>query len=123
MNSQSEACDDVGSEYVGDIKKFKVLYEQNVGLINPIVGDWLFEVCEKIDYELFKRAIEIATDKGKCNKGYINGILKQWNDNNIKSLSDLKAYELIFALVHNLYQIHHFLVLHVHIMSLAYHFY
>ena len=96
LNSQSESCDDVGSEYVGDIKKFKVLYEQNVGLINPIVGDWLLEVCEKIEYELFKRAIEIATDKGKCNKGYINGILKQWNDNNIKSLSDLKAYEVGF---------------------------
>ena len=96
MNSQSESCDDVCSEYVDNIKKFKVLYEQNVGLINPIVGEWLFEVCEKIEYELFKRAIEIATDKGKCNKGYINGILKQWNDNNIKSLSDLKAYELGF---------------------------
>ncbi|MEG1310899.1 MAG: DnaD domain protein, partial [Romboutsia sp.] len=49
---------------------------------------------ESIDYELFKRAIEIATDKGKCNKGYINGILRQWNDNNIKSINDLKAYEV-----------------------------
>ena len=96
LNSQNEVYEDVSSEYVSDIKKFKVLYEQNVGLINPIVGEWLFEVCEKIDYELFKRAIEIATDKGKCNKGYINGILKQWNDNNIKSISDLKAYEVAF---------------------------
>ena len=94
LNSQSESCDDVGSEYVGDIKKFKVLYEQNVGLINPIVGEWLFEVCEKIEYELFKRAIEIATDKGKCNKGYISGILKQWSDNNIRTFKDLKAYEV-----------------------------
>lgn len=51
-------------------------------------------MCESIDYELFKRAIEIATDKGKCNKGYINGILKQWSDNNIKSITDLKAYEV-----------------------------
>ena len=47
-----------------------------------------------IDYEMFKRAIEIATDKGKCNKGYISGILKQWSDNNIRTFKDLKAYEV-----------------------------
>ena len=88
--------DDVCNEHEGDLKKFKTLYEENVGLINPIVGEWLIEVCERVDYELFKRAIEIATDKGKCNKGYINGILKQWNDNNIRGISDLKSYEVGF---------------------------
>ena len=75
-------------------RKFKILYEQNVGLINGIVGEWLFEIVETVDYELFKKAIEIATDRGRCNKGYINGILKQWNDNNIKSIDDLCAYEI-----------------------------
>lgn len=79
---------------IKSISRFKLLYEQNVGLINGIVGEWLFEISETIDYELFKRAIEIATDRGKCNKGYINGILKQWNDNNIKSMDDLCAYEV-----------------------------
>ncbi len=76
------------------IRKFKLLYEQNVGLINGIVGEWLFEIIETVDYDLFKKAIEIATDRGKCNKGYINGILKQWDDNNIKSIDDLRAYEV-----------------------------
>lgn len=90
-NLDSEDLDD---KSVSNISKFKTLYEQNVGLINPIVGEWLFKVSESIDYELFKRAIEIATDRGKCNKGYINGILKQWSDNNIKSINDLKAYEI-----------------------------
>ena len=50
------------------------MYEQYIGLINGIVAEWLFEISELIDYELFKRAIEIATDKGKCNKGYVAGI-------------------------------------------------
>ena len=76
------------------VGRFKNLYEQNIGLINGIVAEWLFEVSELIDYELFKRAIEIATDKGKCNKGYVSGIIKQWLDNNIRSYEDLKAYEL-----------------------------
>lgn len=43
---------------------------------------------------MFKRAIEIATNKGACNKGYVNTILKQWNENNIKSISDLNAYQV-----------------------------
>ena len=76
------------------VGRFKNLYEQNIGLINGIVAEWLFEISELIDYELFKRAIEIATDKGKCNKGYVAGIIKQWLDNNIRTYDDLKAYEI-----------------------------
>ena len=81
-------------EVTHSVGRFKKLYEQNIGLINGIVAEWLFEVSELIDYELFKRAIEIATDKGKCNKGYVSGIIKQWLDNNIKTYDDLKAYEI-----------------------------
>ena len=79
--------------YSSSLSKFKKLYEENIGFINGIVAQWLIDITETIDYELFKRAIEIATDRGKCNKGYVNGIIKQWNDNNIKSYSDLLAYE------------------------------
>lgn len=75
------------------VGKFKKLYEENVGLVNGIVAQWLIELSDDIDYDLFKRALEIATDRGKCNKGYINGIIKQWHDNNIKSSEDLLAYE------------------------------
>ena len=82
------------NESLNNINKFKVLYEQNVGLINGIVAHWLIDISETIDCEMFKRAIEIATDKGKCNKGYISGILKQWSDNNIRTFKDLKAYEV-----------------------------
>ena len=77
-----------------NISKFKVLYEQNVGLINPITAEWLIETSESIDYDLFKEAIIIATDNGKLSKGYIDAILKQWKNNNIKSLSDLNAYKI-----------------------------
>ena len=73
---------------------FKKLYEENIGLVNGIVAQWLIDISEVIDYDLFKRAIEIATDKGKCNKGYVSGIIKQWLDNNIRNYEDLKAYEI-----------------------------
>ena len=76
------------------VGRFKKLYEENIGLINGVVAEWLFEISELIDYELFKKAIEIATDRGKCNKGYVSGIIKQWLDNNIRTYDDLKAYEI-----------------------------
>ena len=76
------------------LKEFRILYEQNIGLINGITAEYLIELSETIDVNLFKRAIEIATDKGKCNLGYIKGIIKQWSDANIRTLEQLEAYKL-----------------------------
>ena len=54
-----------------------------------------FLIIERNNMGITKeKAIEIATDKGKCNKGYIGGIIRQWLNNNIKTYDDLKAYEL-----------------------------
>ena len=76
------------------LKTFKNLYEQNIGLINGITAEYLIELSETIDVKLFKRAIEIATDRGKCSLGYVKGIIKQWLDVNIKTLEQLEAYKL-----------------------------
>ena len=81
-------------EAFNNVGRFKKLYEQNIGLINGVAAEWLIDISETIDCEMFKRAIEIATDRGKCNKGYVAGIIKQWLDNNIRSYEDLKAYEI-----------------------------
>ena len=70
------------------------LYQQNIGVANGIVAEWLTEVSEQITVDLYKRAIEICTEKGKLNLGYLKGIIKNWLDNNITSLEDLEAYEL-----------------------------
>ena len=76
------------------LKEFRILYEQNIGLINGITAEYLIELSETIDVDLFKRSIEIATDKGKCSLGYIKGIIKQWLDVNIKTLEQLESYKL-----------------------------
>lgn len=90
---------DIDKEKEKDLKssnvgKYAKLYEQNIGLINGVAYEWIINISEEIDLKLFKKAIEIATDKGKCNKGYIGGIIRQWINNNIKTYDDLKAYEL-----------------------------
>lgn len=83
-------------KYVGksNLKTFRILYEQNIGLINGLTAEYLIYLSETIDVDLFKRAIEIATDNGKCSLGYIKGIIKQWLDANIKTLEQLEAYKL-----------------------------
>ena len=70
------------------------LYQKNIGVANGIVGEWLIEVSEQIDVDLFRRAVEICTEKGNCNLGYLKGIIKKWLDVNITTLEQLKAYEL-----------------------------
>ena len=82
-------------KYVNDsLKEFSKLYEKNLGLINGIVAEWLVEMSETIDAKLFRKAIEIATDAGKCNPGYVKGIIKRWLDVNITTYEQLEAYQL-----------------------------
>ena len=83
----------IGMYVKNNIDEYARLYEENIGLINGIVGEWLIEVSEDVDIKLFKRAIEIATDNKRCNKGYVNGIIRQWRENNIKTFDNLKEYE------------------------------
>ncbi len=83
----------IGMYVKNNIDEYARLYEENIGLINRIVGEWLIEVSEDVDIKLFKRAIEIATDNKRCNKGYVNGIIRQWRENNIKTFDNLKEYE------------------------------
>ncbi|WP_373600495.1 DnaD domain protein [Paraclostridium bifermentans] len=84
----------VGRYVKSNIGDYANLYEENIGLINGICAEWLIEVSESIDVMLFKKALEIATNNGSCNRGYVNGIVKKWRSNNIKSLEDLNAYKL-----------------------------
>lgn len=79
---------------IGSIGRFKVLYKQNLGLINSIIAEWLIEISGSYDYDLFRKAIEIATDRSRRNKGYINGILNQWRSNDIFILSNFNAFEV-----------------------------
>lgn len=81
---------DKEKEKVGDYEK---IYEANIGVVNQIVKDWIKDITNKIDLELFKKAIEIATDKGKCNKGYVAGIINKWVDKDIKNIKALNQHE------------------------------
>ena len=76
------------------VGKFASLYESNIGLINGVTSEWLIEISEQIDYPLFKRAIEICTERGKTNLGYLKGIINNWTNKNIHTMEQLQAYKL-----------------------------
>lgn len=76
------------------IKEFSKLYQSNIGVINGLVAEQLIEWSELIEVRLFKRAIEICTEKGNLNLGYLKGIIKKWLDSNITTLDSLEAQRL-----------------------------
>lgn len=87
----------INNKYIGKeetIKEFSKLYQSNIGMINGLVAEQLIEWSELIDIRLFKRAIEICTDRGNLNLGYLKGIIKKWTNRNILTLGQLEAYNL-----------------------------
>ena len=83
------------SKSVGnDLKQFTNLYEKNIGMVNQLTAQWLIDISDEIDYPLFKRAIEICTERGKTNLGYLKGIINNWTNKNIHTMEQLQAYKL-----------------------------
>ena len=76
------------------VGKFAKLYENNIGVINGVTSEWLIDISKDIDYSLFKRAIEICTERSKTNLGYLKGIINNWANNNIYTMEQLQAYKL-----------------------------
>ena len=87
----SKFVDNSKSEKLSSMSK---LYQENIGMINGIVAEWITEISEKIDVELFKEALVICTDKGKLHFNFLKGITNNWLQKNITSYEELKAFEL-----------------------------
>lgn len=77
-----------------NLSSMSKLYQENIGMANGIVAEWLIEISEQIDIDLFKRGLEICTERGNTTLGYLKGIIKKWLNNNITTLEQLKSYEL-----------------------------
>ena len=87
----NECVDEYENENLAKIIK---LYEENIGPIYPANRNYFIELSEKMEWTLFKRAIEICIDKSSVNPAYLKGIIKKWQDQNIHTLKDLKAKEM-----------------------------
>lgn len=93
--SKNKLVNECVDEYVNEnLEKIIKLYEENIGPIYPANRNYFIELSEKMEWTLFKRAIEICIDKSSVNPAYLKGIIKKWQDQNIHTLKDLKAKEM-----------------------------
>lgn len=102
----SENCEDnntyinntINNKYVykdqNKEKEFINLYKENIGVVNSLVEEQLKVWSSALEVKLFKRALEICTEKGKINFGYLKGVIKKWSDANITTLEELEAQKL-----------------------------
>lgn len=60
-----------------NLSSMSKLYQENIGMANGIVAEWLIEISEQIDIDLFKRGLEICTERGNTTLGYLKGIIKK----------------------------------------------
>jgi len=76
LKAGSKAQPDVDTEEPPDIF---TLYEENVGMLNPLVAEWLKEAEEQYPESWIRDAIKEAVSLNKRNWRYIDRILENWS--------------------------------------------
>ena len=77
--------------YDENLKNIVRLLEKNIGVIPPILIDEIDEYSKIFDIKMFGEAIKIAAGNKSRNVPYVLGILRNWKDDNILTIDDLKA--------------------------------
>ncbi|GAA3254904.1 Phage replication initiation protein [Lactococcus lactis subsp. lactis] len=78
-----------------DFQNLIELYQNNFGIVKPILYDDLKADLEDYGLELIIEAVKRAV-KRQREYGYAQGILKSWNNKGIKTLDQAKAEEVSF---------------------------
>lgn len=76
-----------------NLAKILKTYEENIGPIYPASRQWFIDISEKIEAELFVKAIEICIDKSTVTHSYLKGIIRKWIDKNIFTYEKFKEKE------------------------------
>ena len=78
-----------------DFQRLINLYQENFGIVKPILYDDLKADINDYGLELIVEAVKRSTKKQK-DYAYAQGILKSWNRSGIKTLEQAKAEEVSF---------------------------
>jgi DnaD/phage-associated family protein len=77
---------------VEEVAQVYQFYQQNFGMLSPFISEsidqWINDVGTELVIEAMKRALK---QQKKWN--YAEGILQDWVRNNVRTLSDIEAYE------------------------------
>ncbi|MGJ9384281.1 Lin1244/Lin1753 domain-containing protein [Salipaludibacillus sp. CF4.18] len=89
QNSKEDKENSSSSEFENPFEFF----QQNIGVLKPIVSQSIAEWCEDLSDEMVTAAMMIAVKNGVYKFSYAETILKEWNNNNLKTIDDVRAYE------------------------------
>ncbi|MCA1021818.1 Lin1244/Lin1753 domain-containing protein [Halobacillus litoralis] len=69
------------------------VYEDNYGIIKPILKDTIDSWCDDLSDDIVIAAMKLGYKKGGRTFGYVEEILKEWTDQQLKSLDEVRTYE------------------------------
>ncbi|WP_082232911.1 DnaD domain protein [Halobacillus massiliensis] len=80
-------------ENVGGSRQPHTFYEQNLGMITPFMAEKITDWCERLSDEVVIESMRIAVEHNKLFFSYCEGILKRWENQQVKTLADVKRVE------------------------------
>lgn len=89
---ETKLKDDDNAQAREEINIFKT-WEQNIGVLSPIVIQKLQDWQNDMPDDVICKAIEVAVLNNARNWGYVNAILSNWHKHNIRTLDAVSAEE------------------------------
>ncbi|MDL4839498.1 DnaD domain-containing protein [Aquibacillus rhizosphaerae] len=77
----------------GKAQNAYTVYEQNFGIIKPIVRESFLAWCHDLGDELVIEGIQLAVQKGGRTYSYLEAILKEWVQAGVTTLEQVTNYE------------------------------
>lgn len=69
-------------------------YQQNFGVLTPIIGEKIADWVKDLGVDLVKEALTRTLMNGTRSFNYAEAIMREWHQNNIKTLDQMKAFDL-----------------------------
>lgn len=83
---------DVNAPFISkDFGTITTFWQNNIGPLYPHVGELLGTMVDEYGAELTLYAIQTAVEQNKATVNYIEGILRNWQKDNYKTVEDVKA--------------------------------
>ncbi|MGK4184958.1 DnaD domain protein [Pediococcus pentosaceus] len=95
-NQNNNAGEQATTANDSPVQKLIENYQNNFGVVNPTIFQTIEADCSDFGYELVEEAMKRAAVDNKGYR-YAQGILKNWEKKNIKTLEDVKAEDVAFA--------------------------
>ncbi|QQK77844.1 DnaD domain protein [Salicibibacter cibarius] len=87
-----------GYEEVEDEEKTRaedpyVIYQENFGVMRPMITESISDWCSSFSAEIVVAAMKRGIKQNARSFAYIESILRDWSQQGIKTINDIKAYE------------------------------